>query len=521
MRAEEIDFFVHLGDYIYETAGDSSFQQGGGERSVIFDDEAGALPLTAGDGSTFYAARSLDNYRQLYRIFRSDPALQAIHERVPMIAVWDDHEFSDDCHGATATYHDGREDETDPARRNAADQAWFEYMPVDYPDPEFVYDPAVPPPDDISIYRDLEFGRHLHLVMTDLRSRRPDHLVPEDAYPGAVPLDEAALTEVAGDTAAGYDPQRITGRVSALYINDVIADTGSALPPIEPAELDAMPRGLAFHQLFKTSLYGQLGARYLLVHPPFMLYASWLDRQSSGAAQLLMGEAQRSWFLDTMKGSTHTWKVWGNEFCLTPLNIDLTGSFLPETFRQQFQMTAEDWNGAPHERARIIDELAAVDNVVAITGDIHAFYAGTPFSWPGTSEGNRIVEFVGSSVSSATYRSLLVGQVHGDPGLSSVPGIDAFALGIRDLLQGGPNPQMGFAEPGQHGYVVVQVSGDELVAEYHLHPEDLAFEQRYDDPDLASHFSVERFRVLPGSRDLYREIEGNWARWDPTTQQWG
>ena len=52
-----------------------------------------------------------------------------------MIAIWDDHEFSDDSHGDVATYEDGQSDETEPDRRAAADQAWFEFMPVDYSDP--------------------------------------------------------------------------------------------------------------------------------------------------------------------------------------------------------------------------------------------------------------------------------------------------------------------------------------------------------------------------------------------------
>lgn len=544
MQNHPLDFFVHLGDYIYETAGDESFQEGEGDRAVQFDDTAGALEVPSGDGS-FFAARSLDNYRQLYRTFRSDAALQAVHERLAMVAIWDDHEFSDDCYGSTATYRDGREDETDPARRAAANQAWFEYMPVDYGEAEFVYDPAVAPPDDIRIYRDIEYGQHVHLVMTDLRSYRPDHLVPEDAYPGAVPLDETALADVAGNTdggvpyvdieahaggsylsmlrdaaaAEGYDATKITGNISAVFINDMIEETGSSLTPLTEEELAALPRGLAFHQLFKTSLYGQLGARYLVVHPTFMWYADWLNRTTEGA-QSVMGATQQQWFLDTMQGSERTWKIWGNEFCLTPLNIDLTGSFLPEGFRHEFQMTAEDWNGFPHRRAELIDALAGVDNVVAITGDIHAFFAGTPFSLAGQSEGNSVVEFVTGSISSGTYRTLLVRQVDADPTLSATPGIDAFALGIRDLLTAGPNPQMAYAEPGLHGFGLVEASGEELRVDFHTHNEDLVLTNAYDDPALSQNFTVERFRVLPGARDLYREIEGEWQRWDAPTRSW-
>ena len=97
MAAEELDFFVHLGDYIYETTGDPSFQKTGG-RVATFTDKAGAIAFNAGTDKEYFAAQSLSNYRELYRTYRSDLALRKIHETVPMIATWDDHEFTDDCH---------------------------------------------------------------------------------------------------------------------------------------------------------------------------------------------------------------------------------------------------------------------------------------------------------------------------------------------------------------------------------------------------------------------------------------
>ena len=202
MAAQELDFFVHLGDYVYETTGDPSFQSTSSARKLKFTDTKGAIALGAGD-KTFYAANSLDNYRELYQTYRSDPKLQRVHELFPMIAVWDDHEFSDDCHGQTATYFDGAKDELEPTRRANADQAWFEFMPVDYGSPTFVYDrKAAAFPEDLTIYRDFTFGKHLHLVMTDLRRYRGDHLVPEDAFPGAVAATEEELTAALGKVPA-------------------------------------------------------------------------------------------------------------------------------------------------------------------------------------------------------------------------------------------------------------------------------------------------------------------------------
>ncbi len=124
------------------------------------------------------------------------------------------------------------------------------------------------------------------------------------------------------------------------------------------------------------------------------------------------------------------------------------------------------------------------------------------------------------AVSSSSYRTLLVRQVQADPALSGVPGVEAFAMGIRDLLQGGPNPCMGFADPGMHGFGVVTAGADELLVDLHMIAEDQVQTQRYDDPGLAGDFTVESFRVVAGSRDLYRMMSGDWRRWDPATQQW-
>ncbi|MCL4176915.1 MAG: alkaline phosphatase D family protein [Verrucomicrobia bacterium] len=110
-EADSLDFIVHLGDYIYETTGDPGFQTTSGDRSIAFQDDAGAIDLGG-----FQAAASLDNYRELYRIYRTDPILQRLHELFPMLVIWDDHEYSNDRHGAHGTYRDGRTNELDPER---------------------------------------------------------------------------------------------------------------------------------------------------------------------------------------------------------------------------------------------------------------------------------------------------------------------------------------------------------------------------------------------------------------------
>jgi len=543
MAEQTLDFFVHLGDYVYETTGDPQFQNPGDTRSIVFGDTAGALTLGEGDG-VYQAARSLDNYRQLYRTVRQDPALARVHERIPMIAIWDDHEFSDDCHGATATYLDGRSDETDLERRQNANQAWFEYMPVDYVAPEFVYDRAFVPPDDIAIHRDFLFGRHLHLVMTDLRSRRPDHLIAEDAYPGTVLADQTALELTGGvpayaapyipdiDGFAGgvyaavlraaavaesYPPERIVGPISAGWLGAVIEAIGNPdLPPLDEAVVASLPRGIAVFDLGKTSLYGSLGSRYAVATAAFGRYSQIVYADTAGASENLMGDAQLQWFRSVIAGSTATWRVWGNEFCLTPLVLDLSAfPGVPALLQRPLTLNAEDWNGAPNLRSLVIAELADKGNVIALTGDIHSFLAATPMTLDGT---RKIVEFVTGSVSSSNYASIIEGLVKSDPAIAGIPGLDLLLQALPGLLSGpnSTNAALGFADLENHGYAIVDVGVSELRTTYFVHPRALVEAPYYDDPGLAAMFTAVEFRVVSGSQDLQMRSGDQWLTWDPT-----
>ncbi len=163
----DLDFVLFLGDYIYETAGDARFQDEGGRQVTLVD----GLSIS----ETGRAALTLADYRGLYRQYKADPKLQQVHALYPFVAIWDDHEFADDCWQDHATHFNEAEgDEQDTGRRTAANQAWFEYMPAD-----LERNAQAQFPNDLRIYRRLRFGRHADLVLTDLRSYRDDHVVPE------------------------------------------------------------------------------------------------------------------------------------------------------------------------------------------------------------------------------------------------------------------------------------------------------------------------------------------------------
>jgi len=265
-RNENLDLVVHLGDHIYETVGEA-FQSG----AVEDRHDVLVLPdgtFKSGSSGAKYAT-TLADYRYLYKKYRSDARLQAVHERFAFVATWDDHEFSDDCWGDAETYDNGFYDAAtgqagntgQPQRRRSANQAWFEFMPADVS-----FDDSVAGYETIRIYRELRFGKLAHFVVTDERLYRSDHIIPE-AAPN--PATGAAL-----------------GSVGARYF--VPAATRDAL---EAQKIAAAPA---------AGLSDPLGLVSIL------------------------GTAQRQWWKDTMKNSPATWKLWCNEVSLLRMGLDGT-----------------------------------------------------------------------------------------------------------------------------------------------------------------------------------------------------
>lgn len=545
----ELDVIVHLGDYVYETTGDPTFQVVNPERQVRFGKPEEALNLGRG-GESYQAAQSLDNYRDLYRLYRADPDLQAIHERFPMIAIQDDHEFSDDCHGDVSTYEDGRVDETATPRRLAADQAWFEYMPVDLSQtPTQAWDETQPFPDELRYYRNFVFGQHVELVMTDLRRYRPDHLVPEDAFPGAVFVEQADLLAIsegtlpddalayvdvdsydggsyqralaAGADRLGFRASSVSGLLSVPFINQALTTLELARPVAIDPDADELSRGYAYHQLLKNDEFSRIGSRYLVAQKPFHALAKARFRASNGASEQLMGATQRAWFLKTMKASTRTFKIWGNEICLMPRSIDLTPVTLaPAAVRQKISISAEDWDGFPNERAALLTELAKLSNVVIVSGDLHCFFAGTPYA--GDDPSQRVVEFVTGGLSSTTWLDGLTALAVNDPSLP--PETKLIAAAIPNLLvdpNTRPNPHLAWQNLADNGFAVLEANAERLSATlFSLPTSVVATAPTKLSVEPASLFKEQQFDVVSGVPDLFRHTGEVRQRWDIPTMAW-
>lgn len=165
-RRNDFDATVHLGDYLYEYA-----------RGQYASATAAALGREVLPPNEIV---SLSDYRARYAQYRSDADLQALHAAAPMIAVWDDHEFTNDTWRDGAENHQSATEGSFAARRAAALQAHHEWMPTRVASPEI-------------IYRSFNFGNLVSLHMLDTR------LIGRDLQ-----LDYADFTTPTGVNAAGF-----------------------------------------------------------------------------------------------------------------------------------------------------------------------------------------------------------------------------------------------------------------------------------------------------------------------------
>ena len=116
VAADDIDLFVHLGDYLYEYAR--------GTYPTAQQTVPGRVVEPAGE------TIRREDYWARYRAYRSDPDLQALHAQVPCVTIWDDHEIANDTWRGGAENHDPRSEGDWKARVAAATAAYRDWLPI-------------------------------------------------------------------------------------------------------------------------------------------------------------------------------------------------------------------------------------------------------------------------------------------------------------------------------------------------------------------------------------------------------
>ncbi len=140
---------------------------------------------------------TLTHYRARYAKYRTDTALQLVHQKKPFICVWDDHELANDTWKGGAENHNEDEGSFEE-RRAAAIQAYHEWLPIRSGE------------DTAKIWRAFEFGNLVNLTMLDTRMYArdkvlsySDYLVPSTTEEGKFDVDTVSFTAALGNPNRG------------------------------------------------------------------------------------------------------------------------------------------------------------------------------------------------------------------------------------------------------------------------------------------------------------------------------
>ena len=114
VESGEFDLAVHLGDYFYE------YERG---------QYPSAKQVLPGRESPIAESVTLEGYRERFRTYRRDPDLVRLHQLLPMVAMWDDHETTNDTWAGGAENHQPNEGDW-AVRKAASEKAYREWMPV-------------------------------------------------------------------------------------------------------------------------------------------------------------------------------------------------------------------------------------------------------------------------------------------------------------------------------------------------------------------------------------------------------
>jgi len=187
MAKEELDLVVFLGDYIYEDAATGPVRSHGGPE-----------------------AADLDGYRARYALYKSQPELQAMHQRCPWVYLWDDHEVDDNYAGDLQ-----KADEPEfLARRAAAYQAFYEHMPLRL---------APPTGPDYKIYGALQWGDLATFFLLDTRQYRDDQNCEDIPGPGCTDWDKYEGTVLGDDQEAWLqNGLRESGSIWKVLANQIV-----------------------------------------------------------------------------------------------------------------------------------------------------------------------------------------------------------------------------------------------------------------------------------------------------------
>jgi len=194
----DLDLWLHLGDYLYE------YPMGG--YATENAEKLGRAPIPIHEMIT------LSDYRQRHAQYKLDQGSIALHKHAPLIAVWDDHEFSNDAwkRGAENHSEDGSEGDF-YARRSAAIKAYYEWMPIREQQ------------NKRRIFRDFKIGKLMHLIMLDTRQFGRDKQIQPKDY-----LSKSGFNQAKFYNDLNSEYRELLGAEQFSWIEDKILNSNAA-----------------------------------------------------------------------------------------------------------------------------------------------------------------------------------------------------------------------------------------------------------------------------------------------------
>src|SRR3954469_15970021 len=491
--AEQLDFVLHLGDFIYEVVEYPDEVKTRYDRTIY---EVARIP----DGhkvGNFHIPLTLEGYRAIYKGYLADPDLQDARARWPFVAIWDNHEFS--WQGWQSIVKGPKFEIPGQTVKVAANQAWFEYLPARVAPPSGSLQHFGPPavknvpidkfdsdglgvePNNLTAinslkgYRAFRYGQHLDLIITDQHS-----------YRSADCFSDPSLGKLGGDEFTAMAPESLMQ----------ILDGGRAFNDGKPPE----------------------EVRFNDAHVP--------NPQRNAPPQTLLGAEQKAWFKDKLKSAKATWKIWANSMGVLDHRAD-PQNLPPGLTKQSWpkdggyaNMGGGDFGTAYLERAEIYNLVrdAKITGFAIVSGDLHSFWAGYAAAElpPGKFEPVGL-SFVGASLTSPGPMEANEHNLKKDNPLRSLFLADKAAgekpdwtfnmllrHGVRSCLEyaksfdlkaarslSNPDlaPHLEFVDLGGHGYAKVRLSDNEMRTEFVCIPRPIVRSERADGGPL-------RYRVV-------------------------
>jgi alkaline phosphatase D len=422
-QRDDVDVVIHLGDYIYEY-GLSGY---GGDVAI----QLGRVP------SPEVECTRLADYRARHAQYKTQAELQAAHAMAPWIVVWDDHETANDSFATGAENH--QENEGDwAARKRAALQAYYEWMPIRDPEPGRAFE---------AINRSFQFGDIVTVVMLETRLlARTEPLdyttqlpIEMQRWNFANPNSPVALRDGDPDTPA-------TRTLPRIY-----EDSGGDLRPV----LDWRRAGPLVQQARNLP-------QGFYVAPDIAALEALLDSPD----RQLLGEVQEQWLRQELGGSVQdgvAWQVIGNQVLVAPITApdlsrtpaELAAALerlspgvtqLLKLTRFPLPVTTDTWDGYPQARRRLYEAIrAAAGNTLVITGDSHTAWANEL----NDGQGRVAVEFGATSITSPSQGDFFT----------------PFGVDFEGSLRA-RNPHVKHVDQSHRGFLLLTLTREQATAEF-------------------------------------------------------